>query len=451
MADIAATIGLEPTETVAFFRAKGTYPQSRRWDDVWQEEHARAFTVAKIMDRQLLEQVRGSLDKVMSEGGTFEEWKASIQPQLEQAGWWGRVDREELTGVDYPVFVGDRRLRTIFDTNLRMARAAGQWQRIQDLKDVAPYLAYFAVDDSRTRPQHALWGGVEPKAQPIILPVDHPAWAIFYPPNGWHCRCNVIQLTDQDLIDNGWRISTNADLIARGWMTADGRVGGQTRAWRKSDGEIVQVPNGVDPGFAYNVGAKPLEGLAPPPATGPIAEPHVNVPDLPDLPEPRALPATTVLPKDTPASDAIDAFLREFDGMGPSAGGTTLATDVTGEPLVISDSFFYRGGVDSGDNAKLVAEDRIINARLYAEALKAPDEIWYVWEQTKDRDGNPGRWRLTRRYVARFEIDGKPVPVLVVVDVDPDGWKGVTAFRPRSERYLDKDQVRGGVLAYRRK
>lgn len=448
MADeIRATFGLPPTETVEFFRAKGTFPQSARWDDVWQEEHARAFTVAKIMDRQLLERVRASLDDVIANGGTFAEWKKGIIPELQQAGWWGRVDREELTGVDYPIFVGKRRLRTIFDTNLRMARAAGQWKRIQALKDVAPYLMYVAVKDDRTRPAHALWGG-NATGRPIILPVDHPAWRIYFPPNGWLCRCNVIQLSEDDLTANGWRVTTDAELIRMGWMTEGGEIGGNPRPFRRANGSVERVPGSIDPGFAYNVGERHLSGLAPPPATGPIAEPHINVPDLPPLPAPREMPADTLLDEKATAQDAIDAFLAEFEG--PTDGITTLATDVQGQPLVVSDSFFHRGGLAGDNTLKLRGRSRITAARLYAETLKEPDEIWYVWEEIKDRSGK-SRWRLTRRYVASFSIDGEAHPIVVVVDTAPDGWKGVSAFRADKSSYLDKSQVRGGALAYRRK
>jgi SPP1 gp7 family putative phage head morphogenesis protein len=427
MADIRATIGLEPKDAVEFFRSKGTYPVSRHWTDLWQEEHARAFTVAKMMERGLLEQVRTSLDQVIANGGTFEQWKDQIRPELERAGWWGKVDNSDLTGVDWPVFVGPARLRTIYNTNLRMARAAGKWKRIQALKKVAPYLRYSAILDGRTRPLHRAWHGT-------ILPVDHPWWNTHFPPCGWNCRCTVTQLSERD-------------LRLRGWTVSEPPPEGPSHGFVKADGEIISVPAGIDPGFAYNVGKRHLTGLAPPPSTGPIAEPHIKVDDLPPLPTPRQLPSSRLLPRSTPSEDAIEAFMAEFTG--PTDGVTVLDHDVTGEPLTVSRAFFYRGGIESPEKLKLDGAKRLEAVLLYAETLKQPDEIWFVWEPTKNVDGTT-RWRLTRRYIARFEIDAQIYNNLVVVEINAAGWKGVSAFQPGRSNYLAKPQVRGGVLAYRR-
>jgi Phage Mu protein F like protein len=250
--EIRADVGLKPLETVEFFRAKGTYPISRRWWEVWQEEHARAFTVAGITKRSVLETVRLSMEKVLSEGGTFEMWKSGILSDLRTA-----VEN----GTAPPNILTDARLRTIYSTNLRMARAAGQWKRIQGLKDAAPFLMYWAVKDDHTRPLHRVWGGLDTGTKPIVLPVDHPAWSLFYPPNGWGCRCNVIQLSQLDLDRMGLSVTNDVTLVALGWPTNHDFSGIDQRDWLRGDGIVEQVPNGIDPGFAYNVGAAHFRGL----------------------------------------------------------------------------------------------------------------------------------------------------------------------------------------------
>lgn len=45
---------LAPKEAVNFFRQKG-YKVGFSWQDVWQEEHAYAFTVAKAMRNDILQ------------------------------------------------------------------------------------------------------------------------------------------------------------------------------------------------------------------------------------------------------------------------------------------------------------------------------------------------------------------------------------------------------------
>jgi len=439
MPEIRPGIGLPPNETVEFFRAKGEYPISRRWWDVWQEEHARAFTVAGITDRTILEETRASLDKVLAEGGTFEMWRSGILPDLKKAVGDGTAPLNILT---------DARLRTIYNMNLRMARAAGQWKRIEALKARAPFLMYSAVKDNRTRPLHRLWGGLDAGTKPIILPVDHPAWRIFYPPNGWGCRCNIIQLSQRDLDAMGLSVTTDAELRAIGWPTGETMDGVETSDFIRGDGIIESVPTGVDPGFAYNVGNAHMRGLVPIPAEGPISEPIIASGKLPALPEPRDRSSSLLMPEGIAYQALIDAFIDTF-GTRNSAGAVTV-NDAIGQPLVIDDSFFYKGGVKGGpDTEKLVDSDRRKHIRLMAQGLKDPDEIWYVWEEVKTPTGT--RRRLTRRYIARFTIDGKTKPVVIVMDIGADGWKGITAITSSRTNYATSPKVRGGVLAYRRK
>ncbi|MGK9943764.1 phage minor head protein, partial [Salmonella enterica subsp. enterica] len=70
--------------------------------------------------------------------------------------------------------------------------AAGEWAQIRDTARSAPYLMYDAVGDARTREQHRAWDGT-------VLRWDDAWWQTHRPPNGWNCRCTVIQLGERDL------------------------------------------------------------------------------------------------------------------------------------------------------------------------------------------------------------------------------------------------------------
>ena len=48
-------------------------------------------------------------------------------------------------------------------------------------------LQYRTAGDSKVRPEHAALNGV-------TLPQSDPFWETYYPPNGWNCRCTVIQV-----------------------------------------------------------------------------------------------------------------------------------------------------------------------------------------------------------------------------------------------------------------
>ena len=236
-------LNVPPEEAVREFKAKG-YHVGFDWRDTAAAEHLRSFTVAKAMRLDILQDIRGAVDRALAAGTTFETFHDELEPLLRRKGWWGRQRMTDpVTGESRIVQLGSpRRLRIIFDTNLRMSYARGRWERIERLAEARPWLRYVAVRDSRTRPEHMSFHGT-------VLPVDHPFWKSHYPPNGWRCRCTVIQLSDDDLEEFGFSPS---DGPPPGWD--------ETRSWENrrlpedAPGRIVQVPRGIDPGFQHNVG-----------------------------------------------------------------------------------------------------------------------------------------------------------------------------------------------------
>ena len=177
---------LPPREALEHFRAKG-YHVGYSWLDTSEGEHLRSFTVAKAMRLDILEDIRGEVDRTIAEGITFEEFYDELEPKLKVKGWWGRQKMvDPLTGKVRTVQLGNyHRLRTIFDTNLRTSYARGRWEMIERQAERAPWLLYDAVNDERTRPDHLAWDGT-------LLRWDDPFWQTHYPPNGWRCRCRVI-------------------------------------------------------------------------------------------------------------------------------------------------------------------------------------------------------------------------------------------------------------------
>ena len=233
-----------PEEAIRHFRAKG-FHIGFDWRDTAAATHLRSFTVAKAMEIDLLEDIRAAVDRALADGTTFEAFQAELEPILRRRGWWGRRRmRDPLTGEERRVQLGSpRRLRTIFDTNIRTAYARGRWERIERVADDRPYLRYVSVLDARTRPDHRAWHGT-------VLRWDDPWWQAHYPPNGWNCRCIVQQLSDDDLEAFGYRVSGGAPP-------------GHGRQWTNPrTGETRIVPAGIDPGFDHNVGTADLVGEA---------------------------------------------------------------------------------------------------------------------------------------------------------------------------------------------
>ena len=245
---MAELLTVPSVEAVAHFRAKGLHV-GFDWRDTDAETHLRSFTAAKAMREDVLFTLRTEVDRAIAEGTTFAQFREALEPRLQKLGWWGRQEvTDPLTGEIREVEIGPRRLRTIFDTNLRASYARGRWERIERTAEVLPWLRYSAVRDARTRPEHMAWHGT-------VLRVDHPFWRTHFPPNGWSCRCTVQQLGDEDLEALGFEPSNGAPPGS-----------GETRPWaNKRTGEVVQVPVGIDPGWGHNVGlagrAAPVRGV----------------------------------------------------------------------------------------------------------------------------------------------------------------------------------------------
>lgn len=77
-------------------------------------------------------------------------------------------------------------LRAEFNFVQASAEMAAKWERFMQDGD-RYYLQYRTAGDAKVRPTHAEMAG-------ITLPASDPFWDEFYPPNGWGCRCSVVQV-----------------------------------------------------------------------------------------------------------------------------------------------------------------------------------------------------------------------------------------------------------------
>lgn len=240
----ADAFDVPPEEAIKFFKAKGLEP-SFSYGDMVGESHDHAFTVAKMMNVDMLAQVRASLDSAMAVGQPFKEWADGIIPTLQSGGWWGRKKVvDPMTGRTIVAQLGSPwRLETIFRTNMQSAYAVGHWQEIEATADIAPFLMYDAVDDLRTRPLHASWDRK-------VLPAKSAWWKTHFPPNGYNCRCGVIQLSADELE----ALNLTPELQA----PDDGSY-----LWTNPrTGYALQVPKGIDPGFDRNPGQTMMVDVA---------------------------------------------------------------------------------------------------------------------------------------------------------------------------------------------
>lgn len=228
-----------PRDAIAAFDKRKLLQPSFHWLDVFQEEHARAFTVAGVQKLDLLQVFRDELDRKFAEAGTLADFRKAMRPELVKRGWWGDVEiTDPGSGEIRTTTFDNRRLKLIYDTNVRQSYAAGRWARIEANKARQPFVIYKTMDDAYVRAQHRPWHN-------LVLPVDHPFWNQHYPPCDWGCRCHAFALSEggiEKLKKSGQKLRFEAppeQLVPF--------VNPRT-------GEVAAVPRGVAPAFAYNPG-----------------------------------------------------------------------------------------------------------------------------------------------------------------------------------------------------
>ena len=77
-------------------------------------------------------------------------------------------------------------LRAEYNFVQSSAEMAAKWERFSEDGD-RYNLQYRTAGDDKVRPEHAALNGV-------TLPPSDPFWEEHYPPNGWNCRCTVVQV-----------------------------------------------------------------------------------------------------------------------------------------------------------------------------------------------------------------------------------------------------------------
>jgi SPP1 gp7 family putative phage head morphogenesis protein len=362
--------GVAPEEAIAFFRAKG-FRIGFNWQDVFKTEHVRAFTVAKAMSRSLLETIREEVDRAIADGTTLADFQKALRPKLEAAGWWGKKRMiDPLTAQSKVVQLGSpKRLKTIFDTNLRSAYNAGKWERGERVKDAFPFLEYSTMEDEKVRHSHAVWDGT-------ILPRDDPWWDTHHPLSDWNDRCTATPRS-QRMLDRQGKAVTGAPPVGKMYQWTNTRTG-----------ETGWLEEGIGKGWDYNAGKEYLRGLAPTPLPESFGKPDHETGAAADLSRAELL--------------RVDRFLGRF---GVDAGGEVIWTDRDGWPLSIGCGWFIAENGDIRMPAPAML-DRI------ASAIVTPDSIRWIWVKAED-----GRMVLMRRY------ERGHAGLATIVDVGGVGWR----------------------------
>lgn len=434
--DIAFIFRLPPEDVVAFLRSKG-FRITWDWHEMLKEAHVRAFTVAKAMRTDIIQDIRSAVDKALAEGKTLLQFQKELEPVLKAKGWWGRHEMLGPGGELYDVQLGSPyRLRTIYQTNLQTAYMAGRYKAMVENAEERPYWMYVAVLDSKTRPAHRALHGK-------VFRYDDPIWKYLFPPNGWGCRCRVRALTAAQVKEMGLTVENSEGRITFQDIPL-GNTGKSvmTASYRGTDAFGKEFTITPDAGWDYNPGESWLKPFTPSLADQPFrslgsAAAKTPIEDLPVKP----LTKDMLLPPHQESGwseeEYVRVFLREF---GADLGRPVVYRDVLSEPVVISGDLF----LDRKENRlKVFRADREIYLKLLADTIKDPAEIWRINVEMG------GKVRICKRYVGIYQDEKQKVGGFVVFDLLDNEWHGTTAFRPRNLNNLDAQ--RDGSLVYAKK
>lgn len=229
-------------EQIEFFRSKLDLP-TETWTDIWHAQHDRAFVVAGAAHADLVADLRGAVDQAIADGTTLATFRKDFDAVVAKHGWSYKGARAWRTEV-------------IYATNLRTSYHAGRYQQMKDTVDRRPYWRYrHSHASEHPRAEHLAWDG-------LVLRHDDPWWDTHYTPNGWGCQCYVESLSERDLKRLGKSGPDTAPDMKMRTVTV-GEKGPSPRT--------VEVPWGIDPGWAYAPGQSVVRNTRPGGAPDPWA------------------------------------------------------------------------------------------------------------------------------------------------------------------------------------
>lgn len=173
-------------EAVWFLRKKDPLP-AEEYKALSDECRAKAFTVTGYTAAEVLQRFLDELEEAAGEGRTKEEFAARMNDFLARNGYEG---------------MNAAKASVVFETNIQTAYNAGHYKSMTDpvTKKLRPYWKYATAGDGAVRESHAQMEG-------RIYAADDPVWDIWYPPNGFRCRCTVVSMTKAQVERSGQPVS----------------------------------------------------------------------------------------------------------------------------------------------------------------------------------------------------------------------------------------------------
>lgn len=146
----------------------------------------RAFSVSHYASAEVLNQFLRELVNAVEDGTPYDTFLENMNTFLERNGYTA---------------VNPWHASVIFETNVQTAYNAGHYETMQKAKKYRPYWQYKTAGDGRVRETHVAM-------QDKVYAADDPIWNVWYPPNGYRCRCTVVSLTEEQVKRMGLEVSS---------------------------------------------------------------------------------------------------------------------------------------------------------------------------------------------------------------------------------------------------
>ena len=73
---------------IDYMRTRADLTVTHNWQDLWQDEHARQFTVSRLTRMDLLQAVHDGITRSVQGDLSRKDWMRDTGNLLAQAGWW---------------------------------------------------------------------------------------------------------------------------------------------------------------------------------------------------------------------------------------------------------------------------------------------------------------------------------------------------------------------------
>lgn len=281
-------------------------------------------------------------------------------------------------------------LNTEYDCALTTATMAAKWATLETL----PFLEYSTVGDDKVRPSHRVLDG-------FTAPPGDRIWRKIYPPNDWHCRCDVVP-----------GVAGKYDPNKKAGLVEKAEIPKYFQKHAALDKVIFDSGHPVfseaeKKGKASELTAVKNYGMK----------------------TPKQIYTNSDLPAPIEMADK-DEFNRWWQDRSGSRRGEFRVKDETGNTVRFSDSF-----------RKHTLEDNLENREVYAvnceDVVKKPDEVW-------TKRGVNGS--IQKTYIKYY--DGYPM----CVKVEDTDAKTMFRFTDKEGKINEPSlaQARRGILIYRK-